>query len=238
MTICSHREALQYIAITSRGVLWVDRYNVIRLEEAGSNPSGKTIKLDNAFTYPKITLDKPIKQITTDFVSIGVSGTASEIYNSVLDFSGTHSFWINYNSPAIDATATVSNGTIVDVDYYAYCCYITINTSVPTTLIITGKVLDIVYTPYVTSSESTGEEIYINNPLVTSLVKANLVNNWVRNDKLKKTNFEYAWRMNPSMEIRDIVDSENQFSTFPNTRILRQRFEFKGGLKGTTLTRG
>jgi hypothetical protein len=78
----------------------------------------------------------------------------------------------------------------------------------------------------------------IDNPLIDSQAKADVVGAWVLTELKKRYLYECNWRMDPSLTVGDIVTIEDDFSADKTARLTKQEFSFAGYLTGKTKARG
>jgi hypothetical protein len=238
LPICKYREALQYIAIAGECVLYVDRDNVVQIQQLAGSSSGETIDFDNSFKAPKITLDKIIKQYDVNLYNYTTAAGTTDIYKGTVYINGTSTVWITYDEPAEEADATVNVGSIGAEAYYTNACQLTITSTGDTEITVTGKVITISTTPISVAGEDNGGTVNIDSPIITDSQVATDVATWAKTELQKRQIFECDWRTDPALELTDLVDIENQFTTFTDSRILSQEFKYNGALKGKTITRG
>lgn len=238
LPVCTYREALQYIATAGECVFYVDRDNIIQIIQLSNTSTGVTLDFDNSYKAPSINLEKIIKQYDVDLNTYSTSGSTSDIYKGIVYINGTSTIWLTYDSPAENASASVDVGSIDAETYYTGACSLTITSTGDTAITITGNVISISKTPITTSGESTGGVVKVESPLITDSQRASSVGAWVKSELQKREIFESEWRTNPALELTDLADIENQFTTYTDSRILKQEFNYDGALKGKTTLRG
>lgn len=80
--------------------------------------------------------------------------------------------------------------------------------------------------------------ISIKNTLITNATMANNVAAWILSEYKKRFLYEINWRMNPALEVGDIVTVEDEFGENKTVRITKQEFEYAGYLTGKTNGKG
>lgn len=80
--------------------------------------------------------------------------------------------------------------------------------------------------------------VTVENPLIGTLSHAEDVAEWLLNEYKKRFLYEVNWRMNPALEIGDIVTVEDDFSEDKTMRITKNDFQYQGYLTGKTNGRG
>ena len=94
------------------------------------------------------------------------------------------------------------------------------------------------YTDPTKTSDEQVLSIEIDNPLIDTSGKADVVAAWIMAEYKKRFLYEVNWRMDPSFVVGDIVTIEDDFSADKTARITRQEFTFDGFLTGKTNGRG
>lgn len=80
--------------------------------------------------------------------------------------------------------------------------------------------------------------VSIKNTLITNSTHANTVAAWILAEYKKRFLYEINWRMNPALEVGDIVTVEDEFGENKTVRITKQEFEYAGYLTGKTSGKG
>ena len=94
------------------------------------------------------------------------------------------------------------------------------------------------YTDPTKTSDEQVLSIEIDNPLIDTSGKADVVAAWIMAEYKKRFLYEVNWRMDPSFTVGDIVTIEDDFSADKTARITRQEFTFTGYLTGKTNGKG
>lgn len=240
LPICNYKQALQYIAIAGQAVLYCDREGIVTIEQMGNTNTGVTIDIQNAFEpSPKINLTDVLKRVDTKVYTITTSASTTQVAKATVDISGTQTIIIEYDFPASSVNAGISAGTLDSATYYTNACFLTITHTGSTTITLTGNQIALTTSINETTTTSDeGEVRVIENQLITTTALAINVGAYIKQELEKRNIFFVNWRMNPSLEITDIVDVENQFETSEDVRIIKQNFVFTGALDGTTEVRG
>lgn len=242
--LVKHREALQTIAIAGQAVLYCDRYGKVILKKLTSTPLSQTIDFDNVYKSPQIKLDKLINTVDVNVNNFTAQASPKEIYKGTIAISGTQDLWIEYNSrPCQSVTASASGGTINTATYYSNAALLNITASGNVTITANGTVLDISSSIYelIDNTAPSGEQsltLKINNSLISSASLASSVANWVLDESQKRFLYDINWRMNPALEIGDIITVEDDYSEDKTMRITKQQFNYSGYLQGKTNGKG
>lgn len=233
--ICTRMEALQYIAQAGACVMYFDRAGVLHMEPALDTIS-KDYKLtyDNMYEYPEVTLQKPVRAISTKIYQYFPDADRSgvELYSGDINISGTRTLTLTYSEPAQTATATVSNGTLNSATYYAGACILTITSAGTATIKITGKPLKSTTADYVKQVEKDGDIQSVDNPLITSSGVAQVVTDyvaaWITNRRQVSLS---NYRADPRLDVGNIIVVDNKYGA-QNMRVSRVTYSFTGAFHG------
>jgi hypothetical protein len=80
--------------------------------------------------------------------------------------------------------------------------------------------------------------VTVDNPLIDTLAHAQNVAAWLLAEYKKRFIYQINWRMNPALEIADIVIVEDDFSEDKTMRLTKNEFQYSGYLSGKTNGRG
>jgi len=256
LPLLSMSDCLMRIANAARCVLFTDRAGILRIEPAPTAfivddtravplgwvaPNqhqgdleliGYTINDLNSFRRSDITLTPPCRQVDVDTYSYVVHGTSSELFYDTLAVSGTQTVWIKYRAPAVDVHATVTGGTLVSAEYYAYACKLTITAAGAPRIRVMGKALNIAKAlTAVTTGVAEGEVVEIDNPLIADKVTALAVGEWAKNYLTNRKVLSSEWRADPAVDALDIVAVANNYGT-SKVRLTSVKFAYKGAFRG------
>ncbi len=233
LPVCNYKEALQHIAIMSRCTVYVDRLGILQIKPINVISSGVTIlRSGMRQPTPDITLSKLVKQVDVETTTITTAVATTTIATSTVNITGTQSFWVIYDKPASNLSASLDIGTIDSIDYYTNACYITISHTGTVVITVTGKELTLSSSLSTSlTGETDGETISIKSQLIDNTTIADLVGAYMVARYNERNLLTVEWRGNPSLTLDDIVDMETNFSTTTNKRIVKQSYEYNGGLK-------
>ena len=253
MPIVTYREALQYIAVAGMCIFYVDRDNIIHIKPVGSTNSGIDLDFDNVYNTPKIELNDVVIKTTVEEIEITQEATVStEVFKTTINGAGTTEVVIYYSTPATvtltDCTITGGAGNTVNSGtFYASMAIINVTTTATQTLTVMGKKLSNnikIMEARPDPVESTGVTLNVKNPLITNTTMSSNVALWVLDTMRKRYNLTIDWRMNPILELGDIVDIETQYysgldKVFKNDMMItKQIITYNGALTGQTLVKG
>jgi hypothetical protein len=240
LPICTYKEAIQHIAIAGQCVFYVDRLGVINIKRVDSASTGVHITRDSMREpTPKITLSSLLKQVDVEVITLVEAGATSTIAKPVISVTGSATVWITYDNPATTVSATVSSGSITASNYYTNGCSLTISATGNITVTVIGKVLTLSKsTTSVSTSNTDGITQNVKNQLIDSATLATSVANWIVSDMAYRKILEVQSRTNPLLEITDIIDIDTQFDVYTDARVVKQSYEYNGGLKGILGVKG
>jgi len=238
LPIAKTRELLHMIAQAGQAICYMSRDNLVTIKQLPTTDSGLDITFDNAYNPPQVTLDNTLKQLDVNVYGYEAEVDTSTIFKGAITLDGTQDVWVTYKDPATGGSASVDVGTINSATYYTNAALLNITHTGTVTITITGYKLDKYSYPISISNEETGDEISIENQLVTDNAQALLVANWILTEKNKRKKLKTDWRQNPAIETGDIIDIETQFLTYNGVRVTKQLIEYGGALKGYTEVRG
>jgi len=137
----------------------------------------------------------------------------------------------------IEQLSSVALEETIDFDNVYNPPEIKLDTLVNTIYIDSGSTI---YT-YVDPQKPVGEQtlsVSIKNTLITNSTLANTVATWILTEYKKRFLYEINWRMNPALEVGNIVTVEDEFGENKTVRITKQEFEYAGYLSGKTNGKG
>ncbi len=226
-------ECLQYIAQAGCCVLYCDRSGVLHIEPISTTKQDYALTQFNLFSRPEISLQKPLMAVSTKVYNYFADETGKEIFSGKVTVNGTKEVVVSYSQPALNVTATVTDGTLTSAVYYTNTCYLTIEGSGEVTISITGDLLKNSSSDYVLEAENSGETQTVNNPLITSTALAATVSEWIKDWlSCRKNMVMNGWRADPRLDATDIISSENKFNT-ETVRMTSVKYQFTGAFKGT-----
>ncbi|WP_152671391.1 hypothetical protein [Desulfosporosinus acididurans] len=249
LSALNHHDALMYVAQAGLAVLYVDRYNVMRITQSKSQapltpmPYTGELALDMQETYPKVAIQDPYNYFTINVYSNSLSTNTDTLYTGAVAVDGDLSIWVKYANPASSSSCScsVEGATLLSVDYYTDSAYVTINGSENATITITGNSVSssVLQSVLNISGSQPLNEVDLDNPLITSPAMAAAVLNWYASECGNVYLYEVESWMDPSMECGDVIFWDSQYATeTKQAKIIRQEFRFDGTLSGTINGKG
>ena len=233
LPMVSIAECLQYIAQAACCVIYCDRAGVIHIEPIANEQSDYELTSFNMFARPEISLQKPLRAVSTKVYNYIIGETTEELFNGTVSIVGSKDVVITYANPAVDVQATVVGGTLVSAAYYSNACYLTISGEGDVTITITGNTLKTSQVDYVIDGEESGEVQAVDNPLISSNTMAANVGEWVKGWLMSRQIMEIgSWRADPRLDVMDIISAENKYSR-DNVRVTAIKYAYAGAFRGT-----
>jgi hypothetical protein len=234
LPVCTLSECLQYIAQASACVIYCDRDGKLHLEPASSSEKSYKITNFNTISRPEISLQKPLKSISTKVYNYFVDNTSRvQLFSGTVTVNGTKEICITYSTTASNVSASVSGGTLVSANYYSNACYLTLTGSGDITVTVTGYAVQSSSSDYVLEAGTEGETQSVDNPLITSTSIATRVSEWVKNWLVNRKNITInEWRADPRLDATDIISVDNKYGT-ESVRMTSVKYSYTGSFKGS-----
>lgn len=237
-------QALKYIASAGSATLYSDRYGKLVIKRLDDLAIDETITLDNATQEPLIKL-KPVKNaVNVNVNTFTAQLSPTEIYKGTIYINGTIDVWVDYKSfPCQSVGSVVTGGTLNSAIYYGNAALLNITATGNVNITLNGTILDKSVSVFglkdntIPVTEQT-QPIELDNPLISSSQLASDVANWILDEYKKRYLYDVNWRMNPALEVGDIVVFEDGFNQNNPVRITSQEFDYRGSLGGKTLGNG
>jgi len=224
--LLSLSDCLMRIANAAECVLFVDRKGNLHIEPFVNIPVEYSIDNFNSFRKSEISLTKPLFRVSVDTYTYSPEEEISNLYDGTININGIKSIWVHYNSPAINVTALVTNGTLMSAEYYTHACLLTITANGDVSMSITGNLLKIakavisvdsvtveeIVIPFNVNNDE-GETFKIDNPLITTTERALAICEWVKDHLDKRRVISSEWRADPAIDAFDIIPISSNYGT-------------------------
>ena len=234
LPIDTHANCLQMIANAGECVFYQDREGTLRLEYVPivATNGDYAITYFNSYSKSELSLSKPLKQVDVPCYSYSIGKDTTELYKGTVNIVGTTELVITYSGTATNVTANVSGGTLESAVYYSNACVLNITGTGNVTITITGYSLDESSVTITTPSGISGENVSIDNMLITSQERAMAVGSWVESYMKNRMTLSSSWRADPRLDALDIVDNENDYGV--NKVIMTEvKYSYNGAFKGS-----
>lgn len=226
---------LQLIAHAGCCVLYQDREGILHIEKYNMVDSDYAITPQNSYSKPEITLSKPCRKIVVPVYEyeIGENITVARMKIKASTDTKTADVVINYSEPVTNIQINTPYGTTVNsAEYYSTSCKLNVSykgnegsltvkgdkliTSTVDTEIVLGEV---------------GEEIRVDNPLITDEERAVVVAEWMRDYITHRQTLSYSWRSDPRMDCLDVIRSQDAF-TDNKVIMTNVEYSYNGAFRG------
>ena len=234
LPLLAMNDCLIRIANAGGCVLVSDRQGNIHIRPISTIPVDYVVNSFNSLRNPEIALGKPLAQVNVNTYSYTPEGTATVIFNGVVNVIGTQFVWIEYQNPATNVSAMVTGGTLVSAQYFTYTCLLTITANGNVTITVNGNVLRVtknIVTINTTNIE--GDTFKIDNPLITSTQRALSTGQLARDYLMNRKIVSSDWRADPSVDVLDIITTTTKYAS-SNTRLTSVNFKYNGAFRGTS----
>ena len=239
---------LQFIANAGCCILYQDRKGYIHIEKRDYIKSDYSINPTNSFSKPSIALSKPIKNIKVSVY--GYELREEENYISKYIGLGTipvgesREFRINYTYQNEAVLATNCRGVglssdkleVTKANFYGRYADIQFVVIAPGTstigITLRGTIVDSFSNSVDIPVNESGEEISIDNPLITSEEHARTVAEWVKNSLSRRQTVSFSWRADPRLDMGDVVESVDRYNT-NNVIMTKVDYSYNGAFRGT-----
>lgn len=230
---------LQLIANAGECVMYQDRRGVLHLERYTPTVSDYTIDQNNSYSKPETSLSKPCKQIVVPVYSYESDEEGDMwFYKGFVEVKGTADVLINFSQPAefasvsIDTNKSEVTGTINSKEIFAHCCKLNITANGKIYLKVGGDPLVTSSSDTIISVSATGDEMRVDNPLITDEARAIAVGEWVKNYLSNRQTISYSWRSDPRLDGLDVIKSKD---TFTNNDVIMTKvsYSYNGAFRGT-----
>lgn len=190
---------------------------------------------------PAYTISNKLKSIKVGLRTFSPKTTTEQVYKFEGRIAGKYTLNIDYNSNNIvnSPTASITGATIVSQQYFARHAIIVINTSSTTekdvVLTISGKVVEestMYIQTYNDADVVSGDEIVIDNPLITEIATLNRIAEVAKNYFLRRKTAEVTYIGYPELETGDTLSFVTNYGDF-NADVSKLTLDFNGGFEGT-----
>lgn len=231
LPIDTHANCLQMIANAGGCVMYQDRDGILHIETLSYTETDYSINLFNSYSKSDITLSKPLKQVDVPCYSYSVASEITELYNGSVNVSGTMDVLVTYSGTAHNVTATVSGGTLNSARYCSNACVLNITATGAVSIVVNGYALNSSTVTASVTSDTKGETISVDNPLITSYSRAVAIGEWVESYMKNRMVLSSDWRADPRLDALDIVKNENIYN-INEVLMTSVEYSYNGAFKG------
>jgi len=238
LPVMAYREALQTIAIAGECILKSDRYGRVVFQKVTSVNTGYEIDFSLAFEEPTIELRDVVYSIEGILNTYTLEAGTSEVYKATVGINGTVDLVAKYEASS-SHSIVVTGGTLNSATFYTSSADLNITATGDVTITITAYKYVTAKTTYnILTGELEGKVLKTDNPLINNTSQVANVLTWIKNETIKRKMFKNFYKGDPRVETSDIIDIETRFSTYSDTRVIKNELEYDGGLNIKTTTLG
>ena len=232
---------LQYIALACGTWLTIDvatGYVKFYKPDDSAQPTHEVGTL-NEFGDPAIEIKDRLRSITIAVYKYELSSESKNVGKGEYNISGTATITLEYNvAYAHNVTAEVSGATLQSAQYFASYAVVTVTavlTGATVTITLTGQELvqNVSYVEtYRDDSITYGQDVVIENPLVTSSNDLTSLSEYIKKYYTKRTRYTAPYSGFPELEATDKIDFTTVYGNSV-VEITENTIDFDGGWSGT-----
>lgn len=224
-----NEEVIEYNLITIEILATERPYHRVRVESINE---GKVtdfyLDFAKAIQSPKVSKSEELKRVDVTVHSYQADTELMNLYSANnLEIKGEKEIQVNYNM-ATDVSAEVTGGEIVSATYYAETAFIRIRAENTVDLTVKGYSLIDKQSVISTAVNRNGEPCPLNNPLITDVVWAKDVGEWVANYLKCRNSYEANFRQDFRLDINDVIYIQSDFEENIPARITKLQYKLPG----------
>lgn len=182
---------------------------------------------------PIVEKSSQVKSVEVTCYNYAVNEKETELYKEKIRLNGSETLHITHDA-AIDISAAITNGTILEQEHYTYYSVVTLTGNGEAELILKGKKFTTSSVGIIKQINPTGEiKSPLKNPLITDIENAKVTATWIADYFSKRNYLSTEYRGNPEIDAHDLIYMESQFQPLFPVRIKEHKIEFNGALSGT-----
>ncbi len=228
-TYILNEEVVDYTFITIEILATARPHHRVRVESINE---GKVtdfyLDFATAMQPPRVSKSEELKCVDVTVHSYQVSEQPTEIYRSTdVAIGGETEIQVTYDM-ATDISAEVSRGEIISATYYAGTAFLVIRAEGTVDISLTGKILVDKQSIITTTVNRNGEPCPLNNPLVTDVMWARDLGEWVANYLKCRNCYETNFRQDFRLDVNDIIYIQSDFEENIPARITKLQYKLPG----------
>ena len=237
LPLVSHAQCLQLIANAAGATMHFDRAGVLHIAQLGTfvGSASRVLDCDNTYSRPEIDFLRPLKSVQVSAYHWQVEEEETVLYDEELPLeAGENTFLIEYSDAATDVQVAYGFDSDVTFEAFARSANLTIeHTGAPTSrhVQIKGKVIRPAETVVTAEYSDRGETLPLKNVLVTDVVRARTLAQWLMERYENRKHVSVDWRVDPSMDVMDVVALGREAGA-KTACILSTDFRFGGAFMG------
>ena len=176
-----------------------------------------------------------IKDITVKSYTVLEEASLTDVYDTYFEITEQTLIKITYDAVA-SPSGSITNGTIDSATYYTtYAELLVTPTGGTMNIKVSGYKLNISSNVIVKNYNEAGEDVNIDNIMITedddALSVGEFVGNWYSN----RIRYNTRYRGRPEIDTSDIVSMQSRFTSVFTARILNHTLDYNGAWSGTLL---
>ncbi len=252
MQKCTAWEALESVCYAGLAVAYINRNDVLVIEQEKCNDSQITISGNSILKLEKATNKTDFcNYIEVAYTMVEKSTTQVEAYNGVITLEPNTSKTIQLDYSSIISDASIGLMPSVGIEMVSFsssvnACLLTLNNltnnAITTTVKISGYSLNTKTQTVVVSDENSinawgkQEYSYASSDLVQSYDRAYDIGQVLLN-KLSMGNgsIKITWRGNPNLKLQDKVTINDRFNDSESCKVVYNNYKYNGSLQQETI---
>lgn len=235
---------LQLIANAGGCILYADREGVIRIEKRDVVYDDYVISPENSFSKPETTLSKPIKRIIVNVYSYTVSDERhiriGDLYlknvpaNTPMEMTIDHSEFLANPDVVGRNGMAITTSFINNIEMYGSYSKVNFELDSPNYVMIqiNGYPVTTSVSQITIPISNDGEDLIIDNPLIDSAERAQVIGEWIKNRTFDRRNIAVTWRADPRLDAGDIIKCQGAYN-INNAIVTKVEYTYNGAFRGS-----
>lgn len=224
-----NEEVVGYTLVTIEILSTASPYHRIRVE-AIDNGRVTDFYLDYqlALAKPTVTKTAMLKSVDVKVHSYTARDSVESLYDSgSIEIYGEHVIQASY-SPSVGQTAEVTGGILVKAEFYSQTAFLTIQGNGSVVATVSGHLLNERESTVSVVENQSGEICPLDNPIISDVVTAQNVGEWVRNYLKNRNSYETNFRQDFRLDANDVIYFQSDFEEMIPVRITRLQYNLPG----------
>lgn len=224
-----NEEVIDYTLITIEILSTTRPYHRVRIESVNEGKvTDYYLDFATAMQSPKVSKSEELKCVDVAVHSYQISEQTSEIYKSSdVSIGGEKVIQVTYDLSA-DISAQVLRGELISAEYYAGTAFLLIRAEDAADIIVTGRPLIDKQSIITTAVNRNGEPCPLDNPLITDVVWAKELGEWVANYLKCRNSYQMNFRQDFRLSVNDIIYVQSDFEENIPARITKLQYKLPG----------
>ncbi len=176
---------------------------------------------------PPVTKNPLLSTISMTCHTYTPKSETENLYEEEWVLNGQETRTVLYN-PAVEVSASLTNGEIVQAQYFSGAALLNIQGEGMTKLTLTGKRLEDAQSVVTLQKNERGEDCPFDNPLLSTPAHARQVGEWVADYLLMRNSYEMPFREDFRVEANDVLYMQSLFEEIFPARVLKVEFSLPG----------